>query len=405
MKDASTIADEQAAARLLLAHPLVVAHGPLADGLRLVRRHESHLREQFSQILGYQLVVEAGFARLYKAGLGNASRSALRPGKATPLSPQAYARLTLIVAVLLTSREQVLLSALVQELRIAAAETGIEVADTIAERRAIVAALRVLVEWGVLVEDEGNVAGYADSDAYEVLLTIRREVVRHLVIGPLRASGTPAEFISAASAAGGGGPRHSVRRKLVETPVVYRDELTEEDANWLRQYQRREEDVLGDFLGASLEIRAEGVALFHPELSDKDFPGQGTVPQAALLVVAELVRRLRPASVPNAREVLVVGIPIPDGLIEQVVAEQIERHRRRWGRMWVDDPELLTHEICQLLLEMRLLARADANYSETRGSSREAGWVLLAAASRYAAQERIVDDSPTLDFLSAQDHE
>lgn len=307
--DVNTIADQQAAARLLLAHPLLVAHGPHADDLRLVRKHEPHLVEQFSQLLGYTLVTEAGFARLYKAGLGDASRPALRPGTTTPLTQQAYARLAQIVAVLLTSREQVLLSALVQDLRTAAAEAGIDLADTLTERRAVVAALRLLVEWGVLVEDEGNVAGYADNDTHEVLLTIRRDVVRHLVAGPLRSSATPEQLITAASSAGFGGSRHSVRRRVVETPVVYRDELSDEDADWLRQYQRREERVLGDFLGTSFEIRAEGVALFHPDLTDKDFPGQGTVPQAALLVAADLVGRLRPNVVPNPRDGVIVGVP------------------------------------------------------------------------------------------------
>lgn len=334
------------------------------DDFRLVRTHADWLTEQFAQILGYRLVVEPSFARLYKTGLGDASRPATRSGSTTPFTPRAYAYLSLVLAVLLTSREQVLLSGLATDVRAAAAEADIALEDSYAERRAMSAALRLLVDWGVLVEDENTVATYTDGGP-DVLLTVRRDLVRHLIAAPLRQAESSDSLIELAQAAITGGVRHRVRRLLVETPVVYRDILDDEARAWMAQYQKREAAVLGDFLGATLEIRAEGIALFHEDLSDLDFPASGTVAQAALLTVADLVAQLRPDPVPNPRDAIAVGVPIPDGLFEEILDGHVTRHARRWGRDWVADPINLAAAVRDLLAAMALIAPADA--SETRG--------------------------------------
>lgn len=399
--DPNTVADRQAAARLLITQPLVLAQGPHADTFRHIRKHAEWLTEQFSQLLGYRVVVEAGFARLYKTALGDASRPGARSGSPTPLTPRAYAYLTLVVSVLLTSREQLLLSGLVTDLRAAAAEAHVAVGDSLVERRALVAALRLLVDWGVLVEDENAVAGYADGGP-DVLLTVRRDLVRHLVASPLRQAESPADLIDQAQSAIVGGARHRVRRKLVETPVVYRDDLDDEERAWMAQYQRREETVLGEFLGATLEIRAEGIALFHPDLTDREFPGSGTVAQAALLTISDVATRLRPSPVPNPRDALVVGVPIPDGLFEEVLEGHVVRHHRRWGQAWVEDPHALAGEVRRLLADMHLIALADATMASTRGDGPPDGWVLLAAAARYVAEETIVErPEPAPDLFGA----
>lgn len=380
--------------------PLVLARGPDAEGFRLVRTHADWLAEQFSQLFGYRLVVEAGFARLYKAAIGDASRPGVRRGSTTPLTPRAYAYLALVVSVLLTSREQLLLSNLAADVRVAAAEAGVDFGDTWTELLDMRRALLVLVGWGVLVEDENTVANYVDGGP-DVLLTVRRDVVRHLVAAPLRQADDPADLVERAGDAVVGGARHRVRRRLVETPVVYRDDLDEEDRAWMAQYQRREETVLSDFLGATVEIRAEGIALFHPELTDREFPASGTVAQAALLTVGDLAARLCPSPVPNPRDALVVGVPIPDGLFEEIVDGHVARHRRRWGKEWVADPKALAEEIRRLLTSMGLLAPADNAPAATRGGPAEGRWVLLAAAARYKPSEIIVErPEPTPDLLS-----
>jgi uncharacterized protein (TIGR02678 family) len=310
----------------------------------------------------------------------------VRTGSTVPFTPRSYAYLTLLLAVLLTSREQVLLSGLAMDVRVAAAEADIAVDDSYAELLAMRAALRLLVEWGVLVEDENTVATYTEGGP-DVLLTVRRDLVRHLVAAPLRQADDRHTLIELAQTAITGGVRHRVRRLLVETPVVYRDDLDDDARAWMAQSQRREATVLGDFLDVSLEIRAEGIAMFHPDLSDVDFPASGTVAQAALLTVADLVAQLRPSPVPNPRDSLAVGVPIPDGMFEEILDGHVQRHAKHWGRDWVADPIGLASATRDLLSSMALIAPATG--AAARGAT-TSGWVLLAAAARYAANEVIV---------------
>jgi uncharacterized protein (TIGR02678 family) len=199
----------------------------------------------------------------------------------------------------------------------------------------------------------------------------------------------------------------------VETPVVHLDELTDAERDWLRTRQRREAQAFSELLGLETEIRAEGAALVDPEdeLSDLDFPGSGTVAQAALLALGELVERLRPdrPGHPATGGRLVIGVPIPDGLIDEILVEVVASYGRRsnWKRELVDDPQALGAAVVDLLVRMRLLARDgvlrsqgaglpdgydDAvpegrpvtDVSDARASG--SGLVLLAAAARYAAQ-------------------
>jgi uncharacterized protein (TIGR02678 family) len=360
---AEPAAERRAAARLLLRKPLVTA----ADAeFPLVRRHAEHLRRRFAQVLGYRLTVEHDFARLHKAGLGPRGGHRLERAAGTPFTPRTYAYLALALSVLVTAPAQLLLSELVTQTRAAAAEAGIALGEAgrAAERRALVAALKQLAAWGALKEDEGTVESYAGDDSAEALLTVDREIARHLVSGPVGAAATPEELIERAADPGRGGPRHAVRRLLVETPVVYAGDLDEERLDWLRRHQRREQRVLEEFLGADLEIRAEGVAMVDPrgELTDVEFPGTGTVAQAALLLIERLVAE-GPGAVTAAQ-----GPRVPDATIQAVLAELTDRHRRHWANRAVDSPIAFRDEVVDLLERFRLL---------------EDG-VLMPAAARYA---------------------
>lgn len=267
------------------------------DEFSLVRRHAEWLRDWFRQYLGYQLVVEPGFARLAKTGLGRHAGRPLQRSSGGPFTPRAYAYLSLALAVLVTGPDQILLSQLVTDIRSAAVEADIPLGEPsyIVERRALTAELRRLVDWGVLIEEQGAVSGYAEDASAEALVTIDRDIARHLVGGPIRKSRSPEELIELAADPEFGGPRHYVRRRMVETPVVYVDDLTAAERGWLRREQRREERVLSDVIGLRAEIRAEGVAVLDPEdeLSDIDFPGTGTASQAALLTIEKLTELLR----------------------------------------------------------------------------------------------------------------
>ncbi len=382
-------AERQDALRLLLRHPLVTADGTHAEGFRLVRRHRDQLARDVRQLLGYRLVVEAGFARLYKAGLGAGRARPLRRASGSPFSPRAYGYLALCCAVLLAGRQQVLLSDLVEQVRNAAGEAGIELGhDSHADRRAFVAPLRQLLGWGVLVEDDGTVGAFADDAAAEALLYVRRELVRHLLAVPLREVEHPDELVRLAAEPGvGAGARHRVRRLLAEEPAVLADDVDEESWAWLRQSQRREERAFGELFGLELEIRAEGVAAIDPrdELTDEPFPRGGTLGHAALLAVSELARRLRPES--TSRDEVVPAVPVPAGLLDEVVAALLARHGRRWRRDYVDHPERLPRDVEDLLVAVGLLRRAPGGALH-----------LTAVANRYAPEVVEPTDALALDI-------
>ncbi|WP_369033141.1 TIGR02678 family protein [Streptomyces adonidis] len=441
--DVALAAERRTAARLLLAHPLVTGTGPHSDTFPLVRRHADWLAQRFQQVFGYRLLVEATYARLFKAGLGPDSGHRLeRPSTGTPFTPRTYTYLALALSVLVTAPEQLLLSQLVADLRAAAVDAGIEITDTgrQAERRTLAAALRQLVDWGVLVETEGRVSAVAEEQgegrsgeqAGEALLTVDREIARAVVAGPLAQSRDGADLVRRAADPGFGGPRTYVRRRLVETPVVLLDDLTDAEREWLRTRQRREAQAFSELLGLEAEIRAEGIALIDPdaELTDLHLPGTGTVAQAALLLVARLADRLRPAGPghPAVGGRLVIGVPVPEGLLPGLLDELIEEYGRRanWMRGHLEDRDGFLAAVLDLLTRMRLMApagpvRADGHgvpegYEETaadgrpvtdvsgaRGQQRDGGWVLLAAAARYATTVEVKPRSeqfPTNDSLT-----
>jgi uncharacterized protein (TIGR02678 family) len=365
--------ERRTAIRLLLRQPLVtVASHP--DEFPLIRRHADEIAKQFGQVLGYRLTVEPGFARLHKAGLGRDAGRRLERGSGAPFTPRTYAYLALALAVLVTAPEQLLLSEVVARTRAAAAEAGIDLGEPnrITERRALVASLKQLMSWRVLTEDEGSVDSYAGDDEADALLTIDREIARYLVSGPVSQAVAPDDLIGKAADPGEAGPRHRVRRLLIETPVVYVDDLSEEERDWLRRSQRREQRILEDFVGLRAEIRAEGVALIDPdqELTDTQFPGTGTVAWAALLLVGKLAAELSPASGQ-------AYTPIPSGRVEEHLRLLTEEHRGAWSKELTGAPELLTAAVLDLLYRMCLIRPA---------SPPETGWLLTAAAARYAPE-------------------
>ncbi|MGH3494100.1 MAG: TIGR02678 family protein, partial [Sciscionella sp.] len=256
-------------ARLLLRRPLLRAGGPDGDLLALVYRHRSALVELFAATLGYRLVVERRFARLYKAGPGaDPTRSD------AALSPRGYAYLALSLAVLTGVGYQVLLSRLVADIRGAAESAGIVVRDDLAERRSLAAALRHLIAVGVIVETDGSVAGLLGDASAEALITVDTALLGQLPIGPIAEADTPLRLIALAQRPGPRGVEHAVRRRLVENPVTHYADLPEEQAAWLRRRGRRESELLERYFGLQTETRAEGVAVTDPDdsLTDIVFP-------------------------------------------------------------------------------------------------------------------------------------
>lgn len=302
LTDTAILAQRQQAARALLMSPLLTAKGH-RDQLALVRRHAAPLKSAFQTSLGYGLVVEARFARLSKAPLpaDAPSRGAVRPNKypRTPLTPRAYVFVALVCAALMApgTGEQVLLSALVEQVRSDAAAAGIEVNKENGDRKALVVAVEQLAHLGVLAETDGTLAGWSERDE-EALLTINQDLLPHLLTRPLAGLPGPGALTAPSTQDAEQQPRRALRRRLVENPLTRREDLNPAEADVLSRERTDISRVLEESFGLNLEVRAEGALAYdlNEELTDIAFPGDGTVNQAALLLCDALIDRHRPTA-------------------------------------------------------------------------------------------------------------
>lgn len=327
-------------ARVLLRRPLLRAGGPDGELLPLVYRHRATLTELFTQVLGYRLVVERRFARLYKTGPGH------DPTRGEPsLTPRGYAYLALCVACLSGIGPQTLLSRLVTDVRSAATQAGLDVSDDLGELRAMASALRYLVSLGVLSETDGSVTGLVGENTAEALLTIDTTLLGQWVAGPIGTAGTATELLELASRPGVLGVEHTVRRRLVEFPVTHYADLSDEEAAWLRKRGRHESRLLERCFGLVTETRLEGVAVTDPEdyLTDVAFPGQSTVARIALLALPELL-----SGVADQHGRVAVSVD----RVSRVCFALIEDYPAAWSKQVVSSGPRLVDEVLRLLLAL-----------------------------------------------------
>ncbi len=356
-------ADAVRCARVLLRRPLVRAGGQESELLPLIYRHRAVLSELFAGLLGYRLVVERRFARLYKAGPGN------DPTRGEPtLSPRGYAYLALCLASLTGVGQQTLLSRLVTDIRSAATQAGIAISDDLGELRAIASALRYLVSLGVLSETEGTVGGLTGDAGSEALLTIDTTLLGQLVAGPLGVATTPSELVALSARPGPRGIEHALRRRLVENPVTHYADLTDEEATWLRRRARHEARLLERCFGLVTETRLEGIAVTDPEdyLTDVSFPGQSTVARVALLALPHLL------SAGEERDGWVAG---PVERVTTVCDELVEAYPAAWSKLMVASIPKLVDDVLHLLLSLGLARTAE-----------DGVWLLSPAAHRWAPE-------------------
>jgi uncharacterized protein (TIGR02678 family) len=372
--------DRREAARALLAHPLLTAAH--AEDLALVRLHAPALRSMFKSTLDYHLVIESTFARLVKGPVSTDAPA--RPARRldnTAFTPMTYTLLSLLCAALLFpgTGEQILISALIEQVRSDAAIIGVQVGDTLPERRALVTAVGQLIGWGVLTETDGTAGGWGERRD-EALLTIHREVLPHLLARPLSALGR-ADDLLAPDPNLADQPRRSLRRKLIENPLVRREDLTDGERDVLSRERSELTRVLVENFGLALEVRAEGALTYDltGNLTDIAFPGNGRIKQAALLLLGELIERRAPiAESPAVLDdgVVVPGIAVTWDEVDAALAALATRHARAWGNALADQPGSLRAEVVTLLGELGL----------TRATT--AGLVVHPAAARYRPQPR-----------------
>ena len=373
-EDTALIGERQAAARALMARPLLTERTHPAE-LSLVRSHAEWLTQRFHRVLGYRLTVAEDHARLVKRGPG-APAPLTRPTGA-PFTPRTHTYLALTLAVLVEDTGPLGVRELADRVREAAYEAGVDAdpARGLGERRAFCAALEFLAGLGALTEEEGRIADHRADALADARLVPHTRVVRAVAAHPPRAADDPDSFLAAASVVDPDGDNQgeiALRRLLAETAVVLREDLPDRQRDRLAAHQWRAAAARGNLLGCDVEVRAEGVALVLPDEAD-GFPSDDPVGQAALALVRHLSGRLHPGRP-------VTSVVVPDRELDAALAVFCGAdapERAEWSRTAgpeVPDPDRMRALVLDLLTGLGLLRGAPG------------AWSLAAAAARYGSE-------------------
>ncbi|MBX6389380.1 MAG: TIGR02678 family protein [Frankia sp.] len=328
-----------AAGRALLTSPWRTAEADRSL-FALIRRHADVLDRWFTQRLGYRLVVGADTARLVKSGYIPPDRP-LRTHTGLPFTSRQYVALALVLAATASGPDRISLRDLVMQVRSAAADAEITLDGGTGDRRALVTALRFLIEHGVLRELDRSVAGYEADEGADALLEIRNDRLAMLPTPALVGARSAADLLARARGEGRG--RAALRRRLVEDPVLYADEVAPEDWAELRRRFGEEARYCEEMFGLLVEARAEGVAAVDVDggCSDTAFPAGGTTAHAALLLVEALVARHRDGATAAA--------------LDGELADLLDRYGRYWRKDALAEPARLRAEAVGLLESMSLV--------------------------------------------------
>ena len=353
--------DIRTAARHLVRHPLVLAEND-PEMLLLIRRHERALDRLFTQRFGYRLQVTADTARLFKSSAVAHRRPLLTAtSQGRPFSQREYTMLALALAAVAAGPSVISLRDLIHEVRSAAADADITLTEESTDRRALVTALKWMIQNGIAQELHDHVDRYVTDEAADAVLSVRPDRVALLPLPALARSETAEQVLDRSDQRLSS--RAWMRSVLLEEPVLYRTDLVDREWSELRQRLGEEAAFFDDMFGLHLESRAEGIMVIDPdnELTDSRFPRGGTLGHAALLLIDRLVHLDRtPAEVPpdsrtddGSDPVEASRIPFFRTDIIDVVASLAAEHRRYWSQD-ADNPERLTGDVLDLLCDHRL---------------------------------------------------
>jgi uncharacterized protein (TIGR02678 family) len=376
-------AQRRAALRSLLAKPLLVAE---TDGetLVLVRRHMTELREWLSRETGWRLTADSETARLFKTApvLSDASHPARGHNK-EPFGRRRYVTLCLALSALARADAQTTLGSLADDVLTAAAEPELAgcgftlTLDSRADRSDLVAVVRLLLGWGVLSRVAGDEEAYLSAGT-DVLYDVRRPVLSVLLSGtrgPSTVTAVPfedrlveltAEPVAETDDLRNQALRRRLTRRLLEDPVVYYDELDEDERAYLLSQRHAITRRIEEATGLVPEVRAEGIAMVDPEdeLTDVRMPEQRTDGHVTLLVAEHLARRdqatldelhafVREAAAENAtywrkgvtepgaeKELLVTALEKLSALRLVQVDGSVVRRRSAIARFALDEPTI-----------------------------------------------------------------
>lgn len=383
MIDAAVGREMTIAARHLLQNPLTCAELH-PEAFMLVRLHEHELDRWFTQRLGYRLHTTSSTARLHKSTVVPFRRP-LRTTTSTkrPFTQREYTQLALVLAAVAAGPRIISLHDLVDDIRSAAVEAGVTLHENGADRRALITAIRWMIANGLASELHDRVDRYIDQVDADAIIEFDPDRIALVPLAALVDADSAADVVDR-SERRAANPRRWMRARLVEDPVLYRSDLTEAEWSELRSRRSDEEGFLDEMFDLVLETRADGFAAIDESgtLADRRFPVTRTVGHAALLLIDRLSASGH-------------AVPIPD--VVELVAGFGRVHRSRWAKDSVENPERLTDEALDLLVDHRLVVVRSRVAPESAGD--DAGRVelvveALPAAARFSVDEHVVDPEP-----------
>jgi uncharacterized protein (TIGR02678 family) len=379
--------------RLLALRPWLIA-GRDDDAMAKVRRNLPEITSALGR-LGWALVIERDLVRLRKSPpVRRDAWAALAPSRL------ACAWFFLLVAAAEAMPPAVGLGKLVAAAKTAAAEAGVTVTGDITERRAIVQALKLLDDRGVVEQVDGDAQSFLRDDEPPVLLAVHHTRLLHVIanFGAADVAADPRGWLRQVEAEADTGRR--MRRRLVDDTLVYTADLDEAEADWMRRRVRGDDgEQLAKAFGLHLERRSEGAAFVVPgeafrydrELGPVPFPSPGTVPHAALLLcgrvpTSALADQDRPGWLGMAKT------EVQAHLAE--LAEQFGAGRGGWRADLVESPGELLAEVQALLTGLDLVRVALDDASTWWFSPATARWSAQPSASAHSRRSRQGDGQP-----------
>jgi uncharacterized protein (TIGR02678 family) len=329
------------AVRTLLRQPLLAGKGADRERFTEVRRHAGWLAEWFTRETGWAVQTDHSVARLRKlpAEQRDGTRGAVLGRQ--PFSRRRYVLACLALAALERAESQVTLGWLVDRILGFARDDNLAAAgitftmQTREERADVAAVARLLLETGVLSRVAGDEQAFV-NDTGDALYDVDRAVLSVLLVarrGPSTVTAaTQAERLRAITAevvpdtedGRNRAIRHRLARRLLDDPVLYYAELTDDERSYL---DRQRGPLLKRLTGATgliAETRAEGIALIDPtgEATDLGMPEEGTDGHATLLLAEFLAERLRSGD----------RSPVPLTVLIRRMAALAAEHRSHWRK-------------------------------------------------------------------------
>ena len=373
--------------RALLAKPLLTAVGGDAEAVALVRVHAEWLREWLGRNCGWTLQVQGELARLRKipADLGDATRGSRDRNSDLPFSRRRYALLCLALASLERADRQTtlgnvardVLAGVIGEPGFAAAGMTFDL-DGKEARRDLVHVVRLLLDLRALTRVQGHEEHFVEGRG-DVLYNVNRPALAALPVfrrGPSTVSArTFDQRIGAVveepqpdgDEARNRRLRCALTRRLLDDPVVYFHELTDEERAYLTSQRAHLLRQIHEASGLVGEIRREGIALVDPEgeLTDEHMPDEGTEGHVTLLVAEYLASEMRRRAAENPGGSVAGEMTVPVAAVVAHVASLKREHRSHWRKdaLAPGAEVALAHEALGRLEGLRLVHCARDNVS------------------------------------------